>query len=283
METTIHLITFVWTIIYIITLYYVYFHNSKPYLSEFIKPVLKDRPSKLNISELSYLFYHKINERTLIATVINLINKDIVKLENEKLVLNQFDPSLVSYDEKFVLDLLFKKLNKNNRNLKFDTLRELNNDKLTVVLTNYGIYKNLSLKCVGINMFEEKNGKSISLFVQFLGVMLLVLNYFLSIHSMQIYLIILPIIFMSVFYKNTYKRKYKYNTQFFKWKAYKNYLLSKETKETEDLVYLELFTSLSPLGGLNHKFVVLEEVLEQMIKKAVLNGSRGFNGNKNKR
>lgn len=284
METTIYFLTLIWIFLFIITIYFLYVYNSKPYLSKFLNSTTNEKPGDLRIYELSYLLYHKIGERAFIATIINLINKNIIVDGNNELELNHFEPSSLDYDEKYILEILFKKINKNNRKLKYSKIKKLNSDKLTVFLNDYTVYKNLSKKCIREKMFEDKKGKSVSMFIQFLGIMIIVLNYFLHIHDISVYLLILPIIFISIYYKKTYKRTYEYNTSYFKWNAYKNYLLNKKSKNHYDLMYLELFTSLSPIKFQNkNKFVEIEDMFEQLITNAILKGSRGINGNSNRK
>lgn len=284
MFTILSILVLVWVLVFIVGILYLYQVDSKPYLSTFLDVFHKEIPSSVNPNELSLLLYRKIVPSTFIATILILIKKGIISIKREdNYILTYIKGSPVSVSQQFILTILFDIIGKSNT----VTLSQIEayshtHSNATLFLIEYNLWRNAAIGDVRTHYYEPKKGFPFVKMYSIIGLILILLNLVFSIHSLPIYLLVVPIFFLHFYYHNIYRRTFTANTEYFKWLAYKHSLLEAKTlpEEDKDTIYIYstiLGCSEQVLETFKEEdtFITLLGVsVHKCIHRAVLNGDR---------
>lgn len=282
------ILSILWLFFYINQIYFIYIRNSKPYLSDFLGFSLDEVPSFKKPNELSILLDRKINIKTFVATFFYLMETQVITLEKQKEDIiftyqkSKDDDKKLSLNENYLLSTIFSGIGENGK----VTLSQLASfckfySNRTNLLMEYTVWKKIAYQDVKEIYFEPKKGyKGVSV-TSFLGMLLILINFLFQVHIPYIYALCFPIFFLHFYFKKTYKRTKKANTEYFKWTAYKRYLFSL-TPYLKDVSYAHVIN----LIGLSHipdripkeetYMLTIEKVLTKMIRDAILNGGRSL-------
>ena len=260
----------------------VYLKYDKEYKTEFKNKYNRDFINDYNVEVVDYLMNKKITPNALSASVMNLIYKKNIKVEemptNKKQKEYQF--TLLNEDnlnetEKFLTDFLFTKVGKEN----VFTSKELQDyAKSTKTCekfsTSYTTWKQRVIRDGKDNQFFESKTTARSLGVTFL-VLAILQAWIASAFAVQIILPALDFCLGIGFFIYTllfFKRTKKGNEDYARWMAFKNFLNdfgTFEIKELPEIKLWERYMVYATVFGLAEK---VSKVMNVKIKEIETNG-----------
>lgn len=274
-----------WLFLFLLQIGKIYKKNSKPYLSSFLSYSLSEIPCERTPSELSLLMDRKIGMKTFVSTFFYLIEKNIivVKKEENDIVFSYHiseKTKAITMQEQYFLSIFFggigskEEVRLSQMNLFCKTYLHR-----TDLLMEYTIWKRIAYENIHENFFEAKVGKTSTHILFFGGIFLLLMNFLFHIHSIFIYALLFPILFLPFYFRYTYKRTESANTEYFKWTAYKRYILDHQSYITN--IPYSYIVNLIGLSALSHYIedknlymIEIEKTLMKMIRSAILHGGR---------
>lgn len=281
------ILSILWIFFYINQIYLVYIRNSKPYLSDFLCFSLNEAPSFKKPNELSVLLDRKINIKTFVATFFYLMETGVIVIEKQKEDImftyqkTKEDDKKLSLNEKYFLSTIFSGIGENGK----VTLSKLSSfckyySNRTNLLMEYTVWKKIAYQDVKENYFDPKRGYKSVIMISFLGIILIFINFLLQVHIPYIYILCLPIFFLQFYFKKTYKRTKRANTEYFKWLAYKRYILDLSTLKGIPYSYIANLIEFShipdKIPAEELYMITIEKTLTKMIRDAILNGGRSL-------
>ena len=224
----------VWALIAISLAVSVYLREKKMKKTTFNMEYFRDFPASYGPEVLEYLIDKNVTEKSLSATILNLIYKKVLKVEiidrklkdNYKLVLQEYDESTLTETEKIALNLIINEIG-NSKEVVLSTIKKhcstLSNANNVMDLYNDFIRKSKSL---GKNekFFATTPGLvAFSVIFSLLGLVLTFISFTLDLSWLGIIIIILMIaLIIFVITRKFYTKKGA--EHYAKWMAHKKFL-----------------------------------------------------------
>lgn len=231
----------------LIIIFIVYRKYDREYKSSFEGEYYRELPSDIPPAHMSYLYYFgKTVNEDVTATILNLIRKKVLILDDNGEGVNEDDPNyILKYDPE----------NPNNETLQIHEIRlidliindigdteKVSFDEIKAYGTNYKHAENFQKKmlafkndikkeCKNYDFFEKGltkkkakvSGYGIGLFI--IGVITLFLTFMLELDNLYNLLIIFGLAIIYLLYvASIKKRSKKGNDEYHKWEAYKKFL-----------------------------------------------------------
>lgn len=224
-----YIICIIWYLSFIGFILYLYFNDSKPYVSKFKEQFFTKIPSNLNPGELSNLMYKKITPEVFTATIFFLVKRGYFTLRRTKedFILSLKDESIkLSRSQELVKSILINDIGDGNQ-VTFKQIGDYckGSHNCSSFLLNYQIWVKIMIKESNRKRFYEEKLEYIQVkSVRFIGLVLFILNIILGFHSLIGYFIIVPACFIVLYFCKIYKRTESANEEYSKWLAFKRYL-----------------------------------------------------------
>ena len=224
----------VWALIAISLAVSVYLREKKMKKTTFNMEYFRDFPASYGPEVLEYLIDKNVTEKSLSATILNLIYKKVLKVEiidrklkdNYKLVLQEYDESTLTETEKIALNLIINEIG-NSKEVVLSTIKKhcstLSNANNVMDLYNDFIRKSKSLG-KSEKFFATTPGLvAFSVIFSLLGLVLTFISFTLDLSWLGIIIIILMIaLIIFVITRKFYTKKGA--EHYAKWMAHKKFL-----------------------------------------------------------
>lgn len=281
-NTIFMIILIIWCISYIFFIIYLYVNDSKMYDLEYDVDVTNiDR----SVQDLSLIIYKKIKPEVITASIINLINnkKITLKKEGNDYLLIKNDTENLSKSEQTLLDFLFNTIG-NNKEVSLDKISSFCNKQsgCSAFLMTYNIWKKIII--VESNkkyLFEPKLEYNIVKLFKRTGILLFILNILLKKYSIIGFFIIVPSLFISLYFYHISKLTKEYTQEYYGWLKFRKKMVEDETlinnknKYLEYAVILRCFDHIKP--DEKKQFIKkLDNEIRKCYTKATLNGNRSL-------
>lgn len=279
----------IWWALFIFLTFFLYVKSIKPYKTSFDEEYFKGIPSDLSIIEVSNLVNKKINANTLAAYVINLINRNVLKIEVddgiEYIKRGSYNGNLSIGDESTIKLILYTMGDGDQVTISqlynfCDRRRNKN-----IMLMEFQIWCKVMRKENYKHIFyETKDEYGVVKTITIFGSLLFFINIFAHCNNILAYFTLLPAILLLAVYSNVHKRTRQANDEYYKWVAFKQYLDNIE-KFDEEVLYPEeylVYGTCLGLKGLEGKLTEhnycerLVEALNRCVVKAILSGNRSL-------
>lgn len=245
------ILVIVWFLALILCWIYIYHKYDKEYKKTFVSKYYREFIDDYNVEVIDYLFHKSITPNAMSASIMNLIYKKNIKVEEiptEKKK-KEYAFSLLNEDgindaEKYLLDFLFTKVGENG---KFTTSELKTYAKGTKTCekfsTSYTTWKNKV-----IQDGKEQNFYEVQVKPKIFGVLFFLASIFITILS-GVLAVVNPLVFVEnflgiVFMIYTFafnKRTHKGNEHYAKWNAFKNFLNDFGTFDIKELPEIKLW------------------------------------------
>ena len=275
-------LTYLWYLALIITFIYVYFKYDKERKSPFTNKYNREFIDDYNVEVVNYLMNNKhLNENALTASIMNLVYKKIIKLEeipNGKKKDYQFtliNQAYANETENYLIDFLFNKVGSNNAFTTSDLKKYASSTKTCESFnSSYTKWKNKVIVDSNKQQFFEEKKQQIIWGVIFLitGILIFYLNIFWMVESLLGLLILIPAIMFFIYTIVFTKKTEKGIEHYSKWKAFKNFLNdfgTFETKELPEIILWERYLVYASVFGLADK---VSKVMNVKIKELETSG-----------
>lgn len=273
----------IWYVGLTLAFIYIYLKYDKEYKSTFKSKYNREFIDDYNVEVIDYLFNKRITSNAMSASIMNLVYKKIIKVEeisgNKKkkdYIFHLLDESSGNEAEKYLIDFLFTKVGNGN---SFTTISLKNYAKKTATCeafsTSYTTWQNKVIEIGKKQDFYESKGVPKVVGVLFL-ILILLLNGFAIILNVECILCYISIIVAFIFLIYTLvfnKRTIKGNDHYVKWKAFKRFLDdfgTFELKELPEIVLWERYMVYATLFGLANK---VSKVMNVHIKELQNSGT----------
>ncbi len=215
---------------------YIYFRFDKEYKSAFVSKYNREFIENYNVEVVDYLMHHNITPNAMSASILNLIYKKNIKVEEiteekkQKEKNYQFtllNREQVSDTEDVLLDFLFETVGKENT---FTTLELKKYASGTSTFTNfqksYTNWQNCVRKDGERQNFFEKNGLPIvsSIFLLLIAFFIVFFLVYLQVDSFMMLIVITLSLVFLIYALLIRKRTRKGNEDYVRWRAFKNFL-----------------------------------------------------------
>lgn len=246
----------------------------------------------INPVELSYLMERKITPRTMVASILALLEVGAIQLRIQKgqytLFYNQnYDKKLLPDSQSYLLHFLFEDLVGCDRitleQLEMSTMSHKDN---SIFLLDYQIWKKIALKeAVSKQYYEMKKEYPAILFYRNLGFVLAGVNFILQYHFWFGYFLIVPALFLSVIFKLFHKRRPEAEALYYEMLAFAAFLDSNMplTKREKAMTYFKYSVVLGRISQMEEKLKAkshfasqLNTIMEHLVTKAVWFGDRSI-------
>lgn len=243
--------TIFWYVALLVSWIYVYFKYDKEYKADFHLKYNREFIDDYNVEVIDYLFYKNITPNALSASILNLIYKKNIRLE--ELASDKKKKTYIFYlenkenlteAESVLVEFLFTKVGTENQ---FTTTDLQNYAKSTKTCekfqANYLTWKNEVIKSGKQQNFYEQQTKPLwisgiflisSLLLNGIKMILNVINLFTT------FTMVVGVIFL-IYTLCFNKRTTKGNEHYLKWKAFKNFLNDFGTFEIKELPEIKLW------------------------------------------
>ena len=224
----------IWGVIAIGLAVSVYLREKKMKKTAFNMEYFRDFPGSYGPEVLEYLLDKNVTEKSLSATILNLIHKKVLKVEvidrklkdDYKLILQEYDEASLSETEKIALNLIINEIG-NSKEVVLSTIRKhcstLSNANNVMDLYNDFIRKSKSL---GKNekFFAKTPGiVGFSVIFSLLGLILTFISFALDLSWLGIIIIIIIIVLIIFVITRKFYTK-KGADHYAKWMAHKKFL-----------------------------------------------------------
>ena len=224
----------VWALIAISLAVGVYLREKKMKKTAFNMEYFRDFPASYGPEVLEYLIDKNVTEKSLSATILNLIYKKVLKVEvidrklkdDYKLVLQEYDEASLTETEKIALNLIINEIG-NSKEVVLSTIRKhcstLSNANNVMNLYNDFIRKSKSLGKSELFFATTPGLVAFSVIFSLLGLVLTFISFALDLSWLGIIIIILMIaLIIFVITRKFYTKKGA--EHYAKWMAHKKFL-----------------------------------------------------------
>ncbi|MBQ7140379.1 MAG: DUF2207 domain-containing protein [Bacilli bacterium] len=231
-----YLLSIIWLIGLIILVRKIYIKYDKELKSNFEVQYFRDIPSDYNPGIVSYLINKNIVEDSFGASVLELIRKKVLLLEeievknkkDYKLTLNQnYDINTLSIADNKLIDLLINKIGDNNS----VTLKEVqkyskNYSSAKTFMTLYDSWKNLTYTdALNEGFYQTSNlPKWLSVLYSLILIPLLLLGIDNEINCILLFILLIPMVASIIYFISYTKKTQKGIDEYRKWIGLKNFL-----------------------------------------------------------
>ena len=241
---------------------YLYRKYDREHNVNFTAKYYREFTGDYSVEVIEYLMEKNISNKALSASIMNLIYKKNIEIEeisnskdDLKLILKNRDN--VSKAENIILDLLFSVVGKNS----IVTLKQIENYSSNVstsrsFVNKYNSWKNqVVMDAESENFFEDISTAKIIGFVYFiLGMIIMFLNIYFNIGNTVLIILIVVMSIVLLIYTNTFKKWTKKGREhYLKWNAFKNFLKdfgSFSNKEVPEIKLWEKYLVYATVFGL---------------------------------
>lgn len=259
-------LTIAWFIAVVIAWIYIYHKYDKEYKKSFIAKYNREFIDEYNVEVIDYLFNKIITPNAMSASIMNLIYKKNIKLEEipsdkkkKEYTFYLLNEEGITDTEKYLIDFLFTKVGSEN---KFTTAELKNYAKGTKTCekfsTSYTTWKNKVIQ-------DGKNQKfyEIQIKPKIIGILFFIVSILINVLSGILYVenpltfvaVLIGIIFM-IYTLVFNKRTQKGNEHYARWNAFKSFLDdfgSFEIKELPEIKLWERYMVYATIFGLADK------------------------------
>ncbi len=231
---TLIIVSSLWGIIAISLAVGVYLREKKMKKTTFNMEYFRDFPASYGPEVLEYLLDKNVTEKSLSATILNLIYKKVLKVEvidrklkdDYKLVLQDYDEASLTETEKIALNLIINEIG-NSKEVVLSTIRKhcstLSNANNVMDLYNDFIRKSKSLGKSELFFATTPGLVAFSVIFSLLGLVLTFISFTLDLSWLGIIIIILMIaLIIFVITRKFYTKKGA--EHYAKWMAHKKFL-----------------------------------------------------------
>ncbi len=255
--------TIIYYIVLILLWIYIYWKFDKEYKSDFHSKYYREFTGSYNVEVIDYLMNKSITPNAMSASIMNLIYKKNIKIEEIKdsvkkkkyLFIYQNNDG-VTETEQVLLDFLFEKVGKENKFTTNDLEKYASSTKTCSKFSKYYTeWKNCVIKDAEREKFYENNGIPVVLGILFLLVTILIFMLVMYYHVdfLPCYLL-LPAGIIFLFYTILIrKRTKKGNEDYLRWKAFKNFLKdfgNFKVKDLPEIILWEKYLVYATIFGL---------------------------------
>lgn len=226
---SVNLTSIIYIILLIIIAVFIYIKYDKELKSNFKNKYYREIIEDYPVEVVEYLMEHKITSKALSASILNLIYKkniEVVETKNKKdYIFTLINKKKLSSSEKILVELLFDVVGENNQ----FTLKELKKESKKNSLTFYETYESwkssVESDCYEQHFyFEENKFKVIGVLYGIIGILLFILNFVFEVNSIVPVIAFITTIIFLIYIFTLRKRTEKGNDDYYKWKAFKNFL-----------------------------------------------------------
>ena len=224
----------IWGVIAIGLAVSVYLREKKMKKTAFNMEYFRDFPGSYGPEVLEYLLDKNVTEKSLSATILNLIHKKVLKVEvidrklkdDYKLILQEYDEASLSETEKIALNLIINEIG-NSKEVVLSTIRKhcstLSNANNVMDLYNDFIRKSKSLGKSELFFAKTPGIVGFSVIFSLLGLILTFISFNLDLSWLGIIIIIIIIaLIIFVITRKFYTKKGA--DHYAKWMAHKRFL-----------------------------------------------------------
>ena len=260
-------ITYIICAIYIVIIIswwiYVYIRFDREYKSTFTLKYNREFIEDYNVEVVDYLMNHNITPNAMSASILNLIYKKNIKVEEipseKKKKEKNYRFSLINRDkasdtEDVLLDFLFETVGKDNT-FTTEELKKYASGTTTFgnFQKSYTNWQNCARKDGERQNFFEKNGLPIvsSIFLLLIALIIVCYVSYLDVYSVMVIIVMTLSLVFLIYALFIRKRTKKGNEDYVRWKAFKNFLedfgrfdikeLPEIKKKKKYLVYATVF------------------------------------------
>lgn len=256
----------IWYIGLIFCWVYIYLKYDKEYKSNFYSKYNRDFIDDYNVEVIDYLFNKNITSNAMSASILNLIYKKVIKVEEipsenkkKEYTFHLLDKSKANETEQYLIDFLFSKVGSGD---SFTTIALKNYAKKSSTCeafsSSYTAWKNKVVEDGKKQNFYERKAapKAIG---GLLLILILILNGLAGILNVESFLCFVSIIIAVIFFLYTLifnKRTIKGNDHYVKWKAFKKFLDdfgTFELKELPEMILWDRYMVYATIFGLAKK------------------------------
>ena len=224
----------VWALIAISLAVGVYLREKNMKKTAFNMEYFRDFPASYGPEVLEYLLDKNVTEKSLSATILNLIYKKVLKVEvidrklkdDYKLVLQEYDEASLTETEKIALNLIINEIG-NSKEVVLSTIRKhcstLSNANNVMNLYNDFIRKSKSLGKSELFFATTPGLVAFSVIFSLLGLVLTFISFALDLSWLGIIIIILMIVLIIFVITRKFYTK-KGAEHYAKWMAHKKFL-----------------------------------------------------------
>ena len=233
-------ITYIICAIYIVIIIswwiYVYIRFDREYKSTFTLKYNREFIEDYNVEVVDYLMNHNITPNAMSASILNLIYKKNIKVEEipseKKKKEKNYRFSLINRDkasdtEDVLLDFLFETVGKDNT-FTTEELKKYASGTTTFgnFQKSYTNWQNCARKDGERQNFFEKNGLPIvsSIFLLLIALIIVCYVSYLDIYSVMVIIVMTLSLVFLIYALFIRKRTKKGNEDYVRWKAFKNFL-----------------------------------------------------------
>lgn len=244
-----------------------YLKYDKEYKSTFTNEYNREFIDDYNVEVVDYLMNKNITSNALSASIMNLIYKKAIKVEeipsNKKKKEYKFtleeNRTKINETESYLIDFLFTKVGKDNTFTTLDLKSYAKGTKTCETFSKkYTTWKNKVIKEGKNQNFFENTSKAIATGVLFLlvAIILNALSFLLNAFVLIVYLTIFVAVIFLIYTCAFYRRTKVGNEHYAKWKAFKKFLNdfgTFDTKELPEITLWERYMVYATLFGLAEK------------------------------
>ena len=224
----------IWGIIAVSLAVSVYLREKKMKKTTFNMEYFRDFPASYGPEVLEYLIDKNVTEKSLSATILNLIYKKVLKVEiidrklkdDYKLVLQEYDESTLTETEKIALNLIINEIG-NSKEVVLSTIKKhcstLSNANNVMDLYNDFIRKSKSLGKSELFFSKTPGIVAFSVIFSLLGLILTFISFALDLSWLGIIIIIIIIVLIIFVITRKFYTK-KGADHYAKWMAHKRFL-----------------------------------------------------------
>ena len=234
--TITYIICAIYIVIIILWWIYVYIRFDREYKSTFTLKYNREFIEDYNVEVVDYLMNHNITPNAMSASILNLIYKKNIKVEEipseKKKKEKNYRFSLIHRDkvsdtEDVLLDFLFETVGKDNT-FTTEELKKYASGTTTFgnFQKSYTNWQNCARKDGERQNFFEKNGLPIvsSIFLLLIALIIVCYVSYLDIYSVMVIIVMTLSLVFLIYALFIRKRTKKGNEDYVRWKAFKNFL-----------------------------------------------------------
>ena len=234
--TITYIICAIYIVIIILWWIYVYIRFDREYKSTFTLKYNREFIEDYNVEVVDYLMNHNITPNAMSASILNLIYKKNIKVEEipseKKKKEKNYRFSLINRDkasdtEDVLLDFLFETVGKDNT-FTTEELKKYASGTTTFgnFQKSYTNWQNCARKDGERQNFFEKNGLPIvsSIFLLLIALIIVCYVSYLDVYSVMVIIVMTLSLVFLIYALFIRKRTKKGNEDYVRWKAFKNFL-----------------------------------------------------------
>lgn len=261
-----------WLISLIVTLIKVYIKHDKEKTPTFKEKYFREFPGNYGPETLDYLLNKNITPNGLSASILELIRRKHLKVEegkrknDYKLILNVTDENDLTKSEKYLIDWFIKNIG-NGKEVALREIQRLSGTQSEAlkIVKSYEKWKNIVIESNQDNEFFEDNTKvkvRTILYIVITSIMVIILNVLKNYNFLVTFIVILGAIFSTIYLAIFKTRTENGNEDYVRWQAFKRFLNdfgNFENKDLPEIVLWEKYLVFAVVLGVAKK---LEKVMK---------------------